>query len=97
MPDADECPYPGNREAMFHVVVCRNLDCDEEALGRTAEKAIAAWNTRPSIAEGARYAHLIPILIEGLKKLPGGAAVLSDWDRARHRVDDAANKAGREG
>ena len=34
-------------------------------------------------AEAERLEKLIPILISGLKKLPGGHAVLVEWDRAR--------------
>ena len=37
--------------------------------------------------EPVAYHPCTPILIEGLKRLPGGSAILAEWDKARSKVD----------
>jgi hypothetical protein len=43
--------------------------------------------TRPAPSDGDSYHPATHILIEGLKKLPGGQQVLREWDSARAKVD----------
>ena len=41
----------------------------------------------PQPAEPVAYHPCTSILVEGLKRLPGGSVILADWDKARSKVD----------
>lgn len=58
---------------------------DKELRERLTER----WNTR--FTDESNYHPCTYILIEGLKNLPGGYKVLSDWDIARAKIDQQGN------
>lgn len=46
--DADECPYPVNRERTIWQVACH---CGWAAVGDSPGSAVSIWNTRPPAQE----------------------------------------------
>lgn len=54
----------------------------------TADQLRAAIEAdRKHSGESVAYHPCTPILIEGLKRLPGGSAILAEWDKSRSKVD----------
>lgn len=64
---------------------------DGKCLGYVLDRTRYTDNLPPSAPVGVewRYHPCTHILIDGLKRLEGGAAVLAEWDRARALVDAA--------